>query len=505
VLATVTIASLGFAVTQTAVSQPDAFFLLPSRAWEFSAGALLALHQGALRRLPHGLAVALGWAGMAMLLAATGLFDERTPYPGTAALLPVTATLLVLAAGTGRADRGVSTWLATGPMQVIGRHSYSLYLWHWPLIVLAAGGVLPVAPRDAAFAVALSCVLSAITFRYVEQPLRSSTWLAQQRWRSYGLGVALTGLTLAAVLVLTRTPVLHTDHEATDHRTLTPQELIALPTTAVPRNLTPSLLVAQFDLPVVYADGCHLRFEQTTAPACTYGAPDPQAHMLLVGDSHAAQWFPALEQIADDRGWSLTSVTKSACPVPDIEVFNPSLNRQYHECDSWRSDVLERAAADPPDLVFLASFNKGADTGGVDDPQRWLDGLERTLAGLPAASHPVMLADTPLATRDPVACLSDNLRAALRCAPALTEAERRLLDAERDLVEQRGGTYIDLTTMICPDADCPPILANLLMYRDRHHLTNTAARALSAEIGRHLDEIDEPTLAAIGTGAGSGS
>ena len=188
-----------------------AFFSLPTRAWQLAAGGLVALTAGQWRRLPPRAAAITGWAGLAVILLACTRLSATTLYPGTAALLPVLGAALVIGAGCAAPSQGCGRVLALSPMRAIGRISYSWYLWHWPVLVLAPallGHPLGLAGRLAAALV--SGGLAVLTLRFIENPLRFAAPVRRSALASLALGGAATAVAVCvgvALLVLVPTPV----------------------------------------------------------------------------------------------------------------------------------------------------------------------------------------------------------------------------------------------------------------------------------------------------------
>ena len=173
VLALVGALSFALSLAVTYVVPSVAFFSLPTRAWQLAVGGLVALTAGQWRRLPATAAAIAGWAGLALILLACTLLSATTPYPGTAALLPVLGTALVIGAGCAAPSQGCGRVLALSPMRAIGRVSYSWYLWHWPVLLLAPpllGHPLGLAGRLAT--VLVSGGLAVLTLHLIENPLR---------------------------------------------------------------------------------------------------------------------------------------------------------------------------------------------------------------------------------------------------------------------------------------------------------------------------------------------
>jgi peptidoglycan/LPS O-acetylase OafA/YrhL len=205
-MALVAACSLAFSISLTRANQPWAFFSLPTRAWELAVGGLLALAAPRLGRLPVGGRALLGWAGIGAIVFAAVTFTSATPFPGTAALVPVGGAAAVVAGGCGRPRLGAGWLLGRWPMQVIGRVSYTWYLWHWPALVLApsiVGYALSVGGNVAVCGLAL--VLACMTTVLLERPLQRASWLVRPR-RSLLLTVVLTGAVAVTIVVSCSVP-----------------------------------------------------------------------------------------------------------------------------------------------------------------------------------------------------------------------------------------------------------------------------------------------------------
>jgi SGNH domain (fused to AT3 domains) len=275
--------------------------------------------------------------------------------------------------------------------------------------------------------------------------------------------------------------------------------LPATPAGGVPVDLVPPLAGVRNDMPVVYGDGCHGGARDVKPGACVFGVPDGRETVMLIGDSHAAQWFPTLERLARERDWRLISLTKSACPANELPVWNSSLKRAYTECDAWRQAVLERIAATRPTLVVISNDRSGqlllggAPAASTKHNDAWEAGLDRFLPEVtPNAGEVAVIGDTPNPSGDPPECLSAHPTDALACAtPASTALDPARMKAERAAAEANGATFIDPAPLVCPTDPCPAIIGRLLVYRDGHHLTTPFAAALAPYL-EPLLPIDRP-------------
>jgi peptidoglycan/LPS O-acetylase OafA/YrhL len=180
---------------------PGAGYYLPySRFWEISAGALLALAGSRFDKIPEVARAVGGWTGLAAIVAAAVIFSETTVFPGYAALLPIVATVFILIAGSTKF--GPVSLLSIEPLQSLGARSYSLYLWHWPLLVLLEARFGTPSAWGKAWIVVAALVLSAISYRAIEQPVRHNTWLSAVSIRSLSAAGIALALSFSAVVVL---------------------------------------------------------------------------------------------------------------------------------------------------------------------------------------------------------------------------------------------------------------------------------------------------------------
>jgi peptidoglycan/LPS O-acetylase OafA/YrhL len=515
VVAIVALLSFALGIAWTESDAPLAFFLLPARAWELAVGAALAIGVTRLSRVPTSFATVAVGAGLGAILIGAVVFDTDTPFPGTAALLPVLGAALVIAGGIAQPLNRVSRLVAIRPMRWIGGISYSLYLWHWPLLVLPAAAVGSELPWPARLGlVALTFVLAEASRRWIEDPIRHGRVAKLRPSRS--IGVALASSVVVATVSLglgvtagppavagsignaSESAVVDLDlptplpssalATATDAPATPSAEPTLAPTPAgpVPVDLVPPLATVRQDLPAIYADECHAEWKEVAPPDCVYGRKDGKT-VFLIGDSHAAHWFPTFQRLADEQDWRLISLTKSACPVADLPVYNGTLKREYTECDTWRAAVLDRISREKPAMVVVSDSRigqlwvEGTPVPYTDREDLWATGLERSLDELrKLTDHLVVIGDTPRPAEDAPVCVSDHLDDALACATPLSQAITPAWTAtERTVSGETGATFIDPTAWLCPTVPCPAVIGKVLVYRDGHHMTTPFARALA--------------------------
>jgi peptidoglycan/LPS O-acetylase OafA/YrhL len=485
-----------------------AFFSLPSRAWELAVGGLVALAAGVWSRLPGPSAAVVGWGGLVLIMVTCTQLGERTPYPGTTALLPVLGAALVIGAGCATPDLGVGHFLSKPAMRSIGRLSYSWYLWHWPVLLLAPalfGGEIGLGGRVAM--VVVSFGLAILTLHLIENPVRFAPSLKQSAERSLAVGGALTAMAVCGcvvLLMLRPVPVGHGTAAApvapvapvaaavpagssappAPPPSVRDQVLAAVAKSTepgpVPGNLTPAL--GDIAKPDVFVNGCVLSWRDVAQPECVSGDPAGPTTVALVGDSHAAMWHPALEPVARDRHWRLETMSKVLCPPMDLPINSPYLGRKFTECEQWRGDVMTRLEKERPAVVVLdMSRRYGADFGFTSYDQAWLDSLTRLVQRLRATGASVLVLGPVADPHSTVpTCVSAHMDDATACAPARADGLNDAgIKAEAAATTQGGGRYSELSEYFCAVDRCPVIVGNTLVYRDDNHVTVEYAQVLA--------------------------
>ncbi|MFP7834829.1 acyltransferase family protein [Marisediminicola sp. LYQ134] len=484
----VAFAAVSFAacLVLTTISQPWAFFSLPTRAWELAAGGILAFLINRAASLNPSVSAIMGWVGLGGLIVVGSTFSSATPYPSVMTAIPVALTMLVLIAGAAPARFGPGVVLRTRGIVFVGTISYSLYLVHWPLLVIFEqhDGLGRELPLVMSLGLSLLAVpLAYCCYRWIELPGIRGWRLAgaRPRFTAFAAGALTTAVVASSLFALRATESIdiESDRAAT---TLTTTETPVF-TDFVPTNLSPTLRAASGDNPIIYADGCHADDAQTEPLGCRYGTGTAPVKVALFGDSHSAQWFPALERLAAEGLIDLRVDTKSSCPSVDVEKLY--LGNPYVECDKWRWAVIEELNEEAPDVVILSSYSR---SDGFENltASRWANGLDLTLGALTNVGEVAVIRDTPLLGVQPATCLSAQINDAFACGTTREEGlSGQYSDEEAAIVRQRGGKYIDLTDQICGDR-CELITGSTLIYRDSNHLTATFVAGLSDELGSQI-------------------
>lgn len=519
-LTLVTIVSFAMSVALTSVSPTAAFYSLPTRAWQLALGGLVALTVGQWRRLPPPAAGLMGWSGLILILLACTQFSPAIPYPGTAALVPTLGAVLVIAAGCATPTRNCGRLLAVAPVRAVGRISYSWYLWHWPVLIFApmvTGHTLGLLGRVTAALVAAG--LAWLTLRFVENPLRFAPNIRRSPRRSLVLGGAVTAAAVVTGLILihaipqpvgrgvpatplnvatTRLPAgadraAYESAIAEAFAQVRAAVAASARLTAVPSNLDPPLVEAENEETSVYLGGCMRNFFDVGHPECVTGDASSDTTVALVGDSHAAMWFPAFDRLSEDRRWRLETLARAGCPLLELPIESPVLHREYTECHRWRTEIISRLSDAPPDLVVLSSWrgygSPGWPSGFTSYDSAWLESLTQMVRRWSdVGSHVLVLGPIPDPQSVVPVCVSDHLDDASACAPTRSTAiDAAGIAAEAAAVEAGGGRYVDLTDLFCTADRCPVIIGNTLVYFDRNHVSLEYARTLAPAMGALTD------------------
>jgi hypothetical protein len=443
-------------------------------------------------RLARSRSTLLALGGLLAILAATLLYDASTRFPGIAALLPCLGAAAVIASGTP--DRHLRL-LSVPPVRYVGRISYCLYLWHWPALIFAAEAWGELSSSEGAAVVALSFLPAVLTHHMLEQPILASRPVARRPRLALSLGVAsVAGGLLASGAVIAAQPEIETLKEVDGARAVErgnpPQQAVSA--------LRPDPLEAGADKGRLEADGCLAKRDDLESGECSYGPRDSKREVVLFGDSHAMQYFPAVEGIAKSKGWRLTGLTKMGCPVADVTVFNPALQAPYPQCDTWRTHALDRIeSTDDLEMVIVssASYYSVVQGGEKLSGKRNNAILEKAYASTlerlkETEARVVVLLDLPHAPFDVSECVSGELDSLSKCAFDRQEAKNADPFDVPAASSVSNVHTIDVTKLICPDDTCWPVAGDALVYRGSNHLTATFAESLEHFLRAELPDVD---------------
>lgn len=467
--------------------RPEAYFVTHTRVWELGLGALLSFVQRT--KITPFVARTVAFMALVVILASAFLIPTGAPFPGLIALIPTLATAAFLYVGW-KLDQG--DWfgfLSSRPIQFLGDASYSIYLWHWPLIYFVT---LKLGDRIN-LVVGLSLILASLLIGgvskfLVEDPLRDRKTPGYSSARATRFTVLLLAFSLAisgALLGYSRAQL--SAWEGIVPGGDYPGAMMLTGDAAVPSQLParPPLAVIKEDLPVVYELGCHTSPRSSVSRPCVLRqSENSRPTVVIVGDSHAANWVPTLQAVASQADWTLISITKSACGL--MVDTDAAAVRRFESCLNWSRNVLEQLQEIEPDVVLLGRSRRSSDYASSNDHD-WVPGLVSMLSEVLTSLEPIsrsvfVLADTPRLPFDPPTCLAENSDCQVSLKDTNDKPDAFLAAAERN----PEVTVIDLRRYVCPDLICPSIVGNIVVWRDNHHLTASYARSLAPEMLRQL-------------------
>ena len=441
---TTLVASFLFSLYLTERAPIWAFYILPTRAWELAAGALLVF----LPELRKFRPVVALFSFVAICIA-TLIFDRTTPFPGIAALAPVVATVLLLASRS-KWPPLINVIAQSRVTQWLGAISYPLYLWHWPVLVIPAiylGEALTLV--QTLLLLASTILLAGLTHRYIETPMR------EVKLSDHKVFTFAAIATSASILIGGLTYIQHSNSIAIDN------------------GFTVSLADVR-SKPKINEDGCHIHIRQTVSPRCEYGDLTSDETIVLYGDSHAAQWFPALDLIGKKRGIKIVSLTKSACPSAEV-IKELSSQYDVKDCQAFRDSSVARINKIKPLAVILTGMQPFTAPYSDESARSWWLAGESTVFNRikSATKFPIYLTDTPLPQIDIPDCLVAGRNA--KC------------DTSRPVAAEvaPGLIPINPTPWLCTDK-CPAVVDGIVAYRDKSHLTVEMSKHLSVQLENAL-------------------
>ena len=458
-----------------------AFYLAPSRAWEFAAGVLLALVAHRLARVPATAAIILGLVGAAVVAYGAIAFDESTRFPGFAALVPVVGTVLIIVAGTAT-DRGVARALSIRPAVWIGDVSYGWYLWHWPLIVFAAvlwpgrDGVLVVVAL-------LSLIPTALSYRFVENPIRFAPGAASRRvWPLASVCILVPVAAFAGVLVIGRAQAKSATVERFSHEIREHEDR---------------------------RRGCDAPepIGEREAQDCTWTVDGAKGAVFLVGDSNAGHFSEPMITAAKAAGYDLTVATSAGCPFADVIRRAPAVGFDGDVCRASVQDSVDALAELHPSLVVIAASSTEwvqTSTNQLVDPETgergrtpeekaeiYEAGLRRVLEELDEAGVPTAVVHTvPQFNATLGGTWKAETCAAIQIYLDRCGGSRSLEGVEREQAPSVAAedaaaaglgtaTTVGLDDLLCTDGRCRTSRGDLRLYRDAAHLTVDGAELLA--------------------------
>lgn len=512
------VASFAYGIWETSTSPTVSYFSTFSRAWELTVGALLAASAPALKKIPDFIRPVIAYVGLGGIIVGAALITPELPFPAPWAAVPVLATALVIMSGTGTSMPALKV-LANPVSRYIGDISYSLYLWHFPAIILV-GTLLPLnRPVDYLLVLGIILGLSGMSYYFLEQPMIDSQWLEPKATRkiskrtepgrlTYGALVALFLVTAITVTVATigqptatgyvSAPAPAATAASTDSGLHAGPESVKLASqirAALASQTWPVLVPAVEELgPKAKAnewvnDNCLMgdygtvdNLERYTSP-CIYGDPNAPKTAVILGDSTAISYAPTVRAALEPKGYKVIIYTLQQCPAVNVQVLNGD-KLQHAECDEFRNWAFAKIRDLRPDAVFLASLHSAAlasgATGGSFEAE-WRAGAKDTYEQIAGEGTQIVVLGSPPIGKELSTCLTRNSVPA-DCVSDTHPQYLGVSEANREAAKSAGikanVEVLETTSWFCADTKCPAFVGSTPVYADGYHLTSAYATFL---------------------------
>ena len=495
VLAGVGGASLVWAIHVTAASPATAYYSTFARAWELALGAALAVAAPHVRGLPARAGLAFGWLGLFAIGYAACSYSERTPFPGSAALLPALGAACVIGAGLAARQTafGIGRVLALAPLRYVGDRSYAFYLWHWPVLILAtqyAGHELSLGTKLGLLVFAF--LLSVVSYRFVENPIRRM----KPTLRASGLlwPATATAVAVAALFILDSTDRAAARLDAAA-AALQPAQLVRASAPAKTRSLDAVVAAvrqadrgAPLPSPVTpspgnlrgdfytFPAGCSPGEGKTSSKICRLADARSSKTIVVIGDSHAQMWMPTILRMGKRDGWAVVPFVKPRCI--------PRSWSSKGECGRWYGWATRRAPVLRPDVTLVIGSWMA-----VWEPPRAIGPVGALSSAMKRVSASVIVVgDVPGQKRDPTDCL---LAPHATMAGCTSEATRVQLSTNRAIAanaRKHGIGFLDTLGWFCAHPRgsstrylCPLVVNRTVTCVDRGHISRTYGLQLLPE------------------------
>ena len=455
----------------TIYSNIFSFFLMPTRAWQFGLGALIAvLHSSKIKIFANqkpAFLLELGMVlGLTMIFFSAILFGHYTPYPNWQVLIPSLGVALVILPKYNPKQSFIGIILTTKPLVFIGNISYSFYLWHWPILLLCKKLVHYFPFANTAFALLLTMVMSLISYYFVEQPIRKNKRLLSHPKFAIILLLGIMTIAIISIFVLKS----YSENLKQDKK----QQLYNS---------------ARYQLPVVYQLGCDDWYKSAKIVKCEFGDESSLQKVVVFGDSILIQWFPAILNYYEKINWHVIVFIKNGCPIINRPFFYYRIMSVYNVCDSWKETAIKEIQLINPDVVIM-----GNSTGYPFSKKQWqtgtIDIIERLL---PYTNEIKLFAGTPELGIDGPLCLARR-DWITKSFPSFSKSScsNKLVPHDswkwQDELSQKYSKvqFIELSKLVCPNNNCLAITDSLLVYRDSIHLTIKFVLSLQSFINSEL-------------------
>ncbi len=467
-LGVVIFASLSLCLYLSTSAVQFAFYLMPSRIWQFSFGALVYVlfTKSSIAVRQRGFVF---YSGLVLVIGSGIVLHSNLRYPGVWAILPSLGAALIILAGSGQTDNSTNP-LANPVLVWIGDRSYSWYLWHWPVLIIGFSLGFKNQPWQIAGLVSLSLFLATLSYKYVELPFWKGRYSQLKPGRSLLFAILLMLLVVAAFFHLLRSSSESEmlDMQSNDWR---------------------------LDVPGIYSASCDAWYRHARVEPCLSGDDDAERNVVVLGDSIGMQWLSIIPAIFTQPDWRTVVLTKSSCPIVDEDIFDKYIGRVFDVYRDWRNLVLELMQKLEPDIIVLGS----SATYDFSETQ-WVEGSERIFEQLSESAGSVLvIAGTPTLGFDGPGCITRHLSESPDAFPVeecIAEDRngpaRTVANYLSEAADRFPNVYVlNFNDLVCPEGTCQAGDPNrIVVFRDSQHLTDSFVRSLIPEIRQRINKMN---------------
>lgn len=463
ILAAVLVMSFAYSVHFTAIDQPRAYFDTRARLWEFALGGLLAVFASRVR-MSAKVSGVIGNVALCVLIAFAAIIDVSRSFPGYGALVPVLCAAMIIISAQNHGRIPLLSW---SPVVRFGDYSFAFYLWHWPILRFYK---TLYQVDDVGISVGMGIIVASGVLAYAstilfERPFRRVEWLARRKIAA----LAACGIAAMPAISASAAWEFHRRNEIAEANAMLSE--VRFGAKPEPKAVYPALIIAKDDRSPNFNDSCFQAIKESAVITCEFGQKRGDRTVVIVGSSHAAQWFPAIESLSEKYGFRILNMTKMACQFSTSPVEQ---RQEDPSCIDWNEEVMDRILDIRPNMVLVLG------TVGNSTGDNLPDGFVDAWKTLRSAEIPILaIRDNPRMAKDVAYCLGLNQDNPNVCGSAQPPG----YDQSVSIGELGDGfAFVDFTAEFCQRGFCPPLAGMMLKYYDNNHLTATYARTFAPRL-----------------------
>lgn len=480
-LITVFIISFSYSIYKTSVNQPWAYFDTFTRVWEFSLGGIVALLISKIV-LRKSVSFIIGWIGLFSIIILGQIIQVSTVFPGYAALWPTLSAIIIIIAGNQGGKWGVHRLLSSKPLMKMGSISYAFYLWHWPILIFyfILTNNEKVSILDGLLIIIFSIVLSYLSTMFIEKPIRNQNPKTFINKILIPVSLMIPVLIFASIwssYIEKNQVTLAFSSQEDDYygalALINGKDEITI-NSDVP--IIPSAMQARNDLPLNYLEGCHQKAGKSDVIKCEFGElTEYEFSIAIVGGSHSAHWLPAFIEFSEEEKIKVINYTKSGCRFTSEDDI-------VDDCIDWNNNLIEVLSSDKPDFVFTLADRSDKSNVPIGFVEQWekLNNID-----IPV----IAIRDTPRFDFDMAVCVEENGPISDECIVNREDVLPYHSPWDKLINKPKNVHYIDLTDYFCETSECKPVVGNILIYRDKSHITSTYAKSLGPILKQEIMSI----------------